>query len=105
MTNAAGTEVFCAQVAQIETLRGTKNSTVEVGTQRTYLFLQNIQRTRQPIGTLLLSFDRRLMQNIKTSVDSILNSSSTDVFIFSDKRLSNDNKRVPIGSPVELYFT
>ena len=36
-----------------------------------------------PIGTLLLSSNRRLMQNKKTSVCSILNSSSTDVLYFA----------------------
>ena len=54
------------------------------------------QRMVDRIGTLLLSFDRRLMENIKTSVCSVLNSSWTDVFIFCIKHLSNNNKRVPI---------
>ena len=49
------------------------------------------------IGTLLFSSGSRLLQNIKTSVCSILNSSWTDVFIFCNKWLSEENKRVPIS--------
>ena len=36
---------------------------------------------------------------IKTSVCSILNSSSTDIFIFCNNWLSEYNKRVPTGRP------
>ena len=54
----------------------------------------------QPINsfsscTLLVSSNRLILQNMKKSVCRILNSSSFDVFIFSHKRLSEENKRVP----------
>ena len=54
----------------------------------------------QPVCTLLFSSDGRILQSMKTSVCSILNSSSTDVFVFSDKRLSKENKRVQTGITV-----
>ena len=46
------------------------------------------------VCTLLIMFDRHLMQNIKTSVDEEFNILQTDVFIFCNRRLSDDIKRV-----------
>ena len=46
------------------------------------------------VRTLLISFDRRSMQNIKTSVPEEFNILQTDVFKFCNRRLSDDIKRV-----------
>ena len=61
-----------------------------------------IQRT--PVCTLLISFDRRLMQNIKTSVPEEFNILQTDVFKFCNMSLWNKIKRVQTnkGFTVEI---
>ena len=53
------------------------------------------------VCTLLISFDSLVLQNLKTSVCSILNSSWTDVFIFCNKRPSEENKRTQTGGPTD----
>ena len=62
------------------------------------------QNFSQLVCALLFSSDKLNLQNIKTSVCSISNSSSTDVFIFCIKRQSNDNKREQIRSTIEFYL-
>ena len=68
-------------------------------------FLYKSNSTGEPIGTLLLLFERRLMQNIKTWVNEEFNVLQADVFIFCIKGLSNNNKKVPIGCLDDKYFT
>ena len=53
------------------------------------------------VCTLLVSFDRCLMQNIKTSVDEEFNILQTDVFVFCIKHLSNNIKRLQTAC---VYF-
>ena len=53
---------------------------------------------------LILSSDRLLLQNMKTSVCSILNSSLTaDVFLFCNRSLLTDIQRVQTVLTVEFY--
>ena len=57
-------------------------------------FLRKIESNQWTVCTLLISFDRPLIQNIKSSVSRILNSLPTDVFIFCIKHLLNNIKMV-----------
>ena len=49
------------------------------------------------VCTLLILFERSLMENIKTSVHEEFNIQQPDVFIFCSKHLLEDNKRVQTG--------
>ena len=85
------------QVVQIGTLHGTKNLTIEYCEKISIVSNKTADSTVTPVCTLLFSQDRRLSENIKTSVDEEFNILQTDVFILCKIRPSEENKRVQTG--------
>ena len=59
--------------------------------------LRKMMKFNGPVCTVLFCSNRRILQSMKTSVFSILNSSLTDVFIFCNRSRSNNIKRVQTG--------
>ena len=89
-------EGFCAQVIQNWQKKTFGLSFLRSFTRTAlYILYVGIFNGWPPIGTLLFSSDRRLMQNIKTSVEDF-NILQTDVSIFCRTRRFEENKTVQV---------